>query len=217
NWLRWDCDFPTNDNVPGQGGACLTPWNFIVRLLQWMHQKYQASAARVLVKTGDADGLPDPETHLHAARARAEGLDLHGLHLHLPFDHTAVVNHVQEFLDQFRDVIDGKMAGNNRLRRDFILLSLAGTLVRGIIADGVLHTGFDPLDRYDFREWLKKHGAPEIAYQSAPVQALYDLVFAYEGGDLAKPNFAAGGAPRAPLRTAWSYQGGYACQKTGGQ
>ena len=39
------------------------------------------------------------------------------------------------------------------------------------------------------------------------MQGLYDLVFAYENGDVSKPNFAAGTAIRCVFRIVFSYKG----------
>ncbi len=215
-WLRWDCDFPTNDHVPGQGGACLTPWNFIVRLLQWMWRRYRTSMAGDVAAARTADHPPAPESHLFCAAERAEALESIAPHLHLALDHQIILGHLDQFLHEVEQTIAARIAQNDGLRRDWILLSLAGAIVRGVLRDDVIHTGFDPLDRYDFREWLQRHGAPEIAYQSAPVRALYDLVFAYEQGDMNKPNFAAGVALRALLRTTWGYQGAFAYKMQAG-
>ena len=55
--------------------------------------------------------------------------------------------------------------------------------------------GYDALNALDFRAWLGRHGATDTALNSAPIRALYDLTFAYRGGDastLANGSIAAG-------------------------
>ncbi|MFC5605438.1 FAD-dependent oxidoreductase [Variovorax soli] len=55
--------------------------------------------------------------------------------------------------------------------------------------------GYDALNALDFRAWLGRHGATDAALNSAPIRALYDLTFAYRGGDastLANGSIAAG-------------------------
>ena len=47
------------------------------------------------------------------------------------------------------------------------------------------------------REWLAAHGCHEVSYNSSMVRGMYDLVFAYEQGDLNRANFAAGTAVRS--------------------
>jgi uncharacterized protein with NAD-binding domain and iron-sulfur cluster len=215
-WLRWDANFPTIPSVPGQGGACPTPWNFIVRLLEWMVERYfQAKTGALAPARGDLDELA-PGVHLESAHQHAVALKDEPPQFHLTFDHWGIIGQLEQFLEKLWEVVRDVIDSNDQVRRIWILLSLAGTLVRGILTDGVLHTGFDPLDQYDFREWLKRHGAEDLEVWSAPVQALYDLVFAYEGGDMAKPNFAAGVALRALLRTTWGYQEAFAYKMQAG-
>lgn len=95
----------------------------------------------------------------------------------------------------------------DRCRREWILFDMATSAVRGILADGVLDEGFDVIDKYDGREWLALHGCRDTSYDSSMVRGMYDLVFAYERGDLGRANFAAGTAVRATLRILFDYKG----------
>jgi uncharacterized protein with NAD-binding domain and iron-sulfur cluster len=88
----------------------------------------------------------------------------------------------------------------DRIRRDQVarrLWQVAGlvlTCARGAARDGLLNApdGFAAIDHLDFREWLASHGAPPETLDSPLVRGMYDLVFAYEGGDPKRPRFAAG-------------------------
>lgn len=88
-----------------------------------------------------------------------------------------------------------------------LLLDFGAATLRGLVRDRALLFGLDVLDDWDLRAWLRRHGArPETA--DAPfIKAWYDLAFAYEDGDTSRPNFAAGAALRAILRTALTYKG----------
>ena len=88
-----------------------------------------------------------------------------------------------------------------------LLLDFGAATLRGLVHDRALLFGLDALDDWDLRAWLRRHGArPETA--DAPfIKAWYDLAFAYEDGDTTRPNFAAGAALRAILRTALTYKG----------
>ena len=78
-----------------------------------------------------------------------------------------------------------------------------------MFADGVFKHGFDVINDYDYREYLIKHGANQtFTVDSAPVRSFYDLVFAYEKGNVDKPNLEAGTIIRSMLRIALCYQGG---------
>ncbi|MDQ8023505.1 MAG: NAD(P)-binding protein [Moraxellaceae bacterium] len=99
---------------------------------------------------------------------------------------------------------------NDELRRLFITLDLGVATLVGMVRDGVFKSQtFDVINDLDLRAWLKKHGANEkYTVDSAPVRALYDLVFAYVDGDFSKPNVEAGTMLRATLRIGLLYKGG---------
>lgn len=114
-------------------------------------------------------------------------------------------------VEALRDLLmDGKtsLAGlDDDLRRDAIMADLAISALAGMLRDGVLRHGFDPLDREDVRAWFRRHRAREEVLSSAPVRALYDLCFAYRGGAVswANADFAAGAALTTVLRIALDY------------
>jgi uncharacterized protein with NAD-binding domain and iron-sulfur cluster len=90
-----------------------------------------------------------------------------------------------------------------------LLIELGSAVARGIVSD-VLPPGkgFEAINDYDFKEWLEWHGAPPDVAWSAPTIALYDLGFAYVGGEATKENAraAAGVALRVLLSLALGYK-----------
>ena len=62
------------------------------------------------------------------------------------------------------------------------------------MTDGLLTRpeGFGAINHLDYREWLLQHGIDPAALDSAILRGMYDLVFAYEAGDPARPRFSAG-------------------------
>lgn len=107
-----------------------------------------------------------------------------------------------------RWVEDNLIAGDERRHvwevMDVVLASVVGALRVGLLSDP---RGFDAINDYDCREWLRANGASERAIDSPFVRGLYDLGFAYEGGDPARPAFAAGQALRGALRLFCGYRG----------
>lgn len=87
------------------------------------------------------------------------------------------------------------------------LMALTRTACRGLVRDRALLFGLDVLDDYDLRAWLRRHGATAEEVDSPFLKGFYDLAFAYEDGDPRRPNFAAGAALRAILRTMLTYKG----------
>ncbi len=114
---------------------------------------------------------------------------------------------LEAFLGRLAGGVEGVLEKDDGLRRLFLLADLAIAAVKGILRDGVLEKGFGAIDDFDFRAWLAKNGASPATLASAPIREIYDLCFAYENGDLARPNMAAGTAVQVALRIAFTYKG----------
>jgi uncharacterized protein with NAD-binding domain and iron-sulfur cluster len=96
--------------------------------------------------------------------------------------------YVHDLQDEF-----AKQETSDRMRLWSGVLELVAASLNGIIHDEVLWRGFTPLDQEDLREWLGRHGANEETLTRSPVlRGLYDLTFAYRGGDKQRPSLAAG-------------------------
>jgi uncharacterized protein with NAD-binding domain and iron-sulfur cluster len=96
--------------------------------------------------------------------------------------------HVRELLAR-----TGSGAASDRIRLWRGILELVAAALRGIVRDDVVWRGFGGLDEEDLREWLRRHGASEDTVDRSPVlRGLYDLTFAYRGGDKRRPSLAAG-------------------------
>ncbi len=79
-------------------------------------------------------------------------------------------------------------------RRTYHLIELVTANIVGIVADGLLSRpgGFAAIDHLDYRAWLARHGIDPAALESPLLRGMYDLVFAYQGADPARPSFSAG-------------------------
>jgi uncharacterized protein with NAD-binding domain and iron-sulfur cluster len=116
-------------------------------------------------------------------------------------------------LDLVLDWLAGRYAqfvrANDAVRRAGYVVDLMIAIVRGLIEDDVIVAqDFDVVNGIDFCEWLLSHGAREESVQSALVRTVvYDLAFAYRGGDPQRPAAEAGTALRGLLRTFFTYRG----------
>jgi uncharacterized protein with NAD-binding domain and iron-sulfur cluster len=95
------------------------------------------------------------------------------------------------------------------LRPVWEIIDLLLAFQRGVLRFNLLAEprGFDCLNGYDTREWLRLNGASEAAVNSALMRGLYDLAMAYEDGDPDRPRMAAGLGLRACLRMFFTYRG----------
>ncbi len=107
--------------------------------------------------------------------------------------------------------VENLVAANDEVRRrweivDLVLAVLVGVVRFDLLADP---RGLDAINHFDCREWLRLNGASEHALNSSFLRALYDLVFAYEGGDPSRPRLAAGDALRGGFRMFYTYRGAF--------
>lgn len=87
------------------------------------------------------------------------------------------------------------------------LLDLMGAIARGFWEDQLFLWGLNSIDDYDYREWLKKHGATEKTINSAFVRVIYNLVYAFPQGDTDNPRLSAAIALRIVYTVLYGYRG----------
>lgn len=99
--------------------------------------------------------------------------------------------------------------GDRELRRVWQVIDLILAVLRGSIRCGLAvdPRGFDAINEYDWREWLRMNGASAQALDSGFMRGIYDLVFAYEEGNIQRPRLAAGVALRGAMRMFFTYRG----------
>ena len=85
------------------------------------------------------------------------------------------------------------------------MLDVSTALVRGMIEDDVIGQGFDVINGYDFREWLRNNGCTHTDFPI--VRSGYDALFSYYGGDVNLPLMAAGVGLHGMLRMWFTYRG----------
>jgi uncharacterized protein with NAD-binding domain and iron-sulfur cluster len=231
-WRFWPLQFPNNNAVPGAGGEFPSLWSYMVMMLRLMHEHFAAhplgqalqteSAAtprhsiwewlKGLVRKAELDIeatlVASEAMFLEKARKLAEQLDKDPRQ-HRAEDHHRLMRLLEEFINWLFKKLEAELKTNDEARRLFICLDLAAATIRGLLAEGILfhEDALDALDKYDFREWLGKHGASTLTTDSGLLRGLYDLVFAYRNGDVNRPALAAGAAIRGSLRMGLTYKG----------
>jgi uncharacterized protein with NAD-binding domain and iron-sulfur cluster len=97
-------------------------------------------------------------------------------------------------LAQLRSALRTRIGNDDGGRRLWHLSDLLVACLRGMVADDLLRgvRRYPTIDDRDFRAWLAQHGAADETLRSPIVNAMYDLVFAYERGDPGRPAFSAG-------------------------
>ncbi len=194
-WSAWNLTFPPLLGVPGDGADYPTRTQLLHTLTSWLHDAAQRLA-------------PHAPEHAPAPASVGEiqpATDDEAFH----------VAWVGRLIDDLRDWL--KLAGEALaslpalIRRLVLLVELGVAVVRGYLADILFHKdGYRAIDHLDFKAWLGKHGARTEVQWSSPVLALYDLGFAWRGGDSTDPDAAqaaAGVALQVALSLAFGSKG----------
>jgi uncharacterized protein with NAD-binding domain and iron-sulfur cluster len=192
----WNLVLPGRPGQPGTGSEPVTPWALARELIRWLPRWQTSLAASALWQL--AERLPDDARQHSAAHRAALAEAIEQLGRTLPSLPAAA--------------IDGA-----RLLHELVGLNIGYTLLAGMLADGVFTQGFDAINHEDLRAWLLRHGGdPQLCVDSTPVRALYELLFAYEDGDPARPNLEAGTGLRWLLRMGFAYRGSVMYRMTAG-
>lgn len=206
-WSHWMATFTRNDDEPGRADPRQQPLSaatFVRRGLDLLLDFADSSAARrspapaprAVVLSGSPQPPPAPPVHLDVLLRQAELLTMVGAvqSLRLLSAGVPADGLVLDFLDRIQQDIALRVGADDDARRAGYLADLVVACLRGIIRDGLLAgpAGFASIDDLDFRAWLARHGASAESLDSPLVRGMYDLVFAYEQGDPARPRFSAG-------------------------
>src|SRR5262249_18379932 len=124
---------------------------------------------------------------------------------------TAPMQVIEELAAAARRQLASMVDDDHELRRVWEAIDLILAIVRGGIRFGLAvdPRGFDAINDYDWREWLRLNGASEKSLDSGFMRGIYDLVFAYEDGDVGRPRLAAGVALRGAMRMFFTYRGSF--------
>lgn len=196
-WAPWKFHMPSNKGMPGDATR-----EDIVGLLQNISTWLGAS----LEETATLQALPKKRSQkvwrmIHTFQQvlfSAQGLQC--------LARLAEPSHIAMLRGAFRSLLAKRGKREHRL---WLLLDVGLTALYGVLRDQALTRGLHTLDDEEFLAWLARHGASPETLRSAPVRVLYDLVFAYEGGDLSKPNLAAGAALQTAFRLSFDYRGAF--------
>ncbi len=175
---------------------------------------------QAVASTAAAFGLPA----LLAALVGAEQLvavgHRAGLHAGVGDQRAAgrLATHVFDVLESLAEGARAAVDADPRARRTADVVELLVTALIGLARDGVLAEPdrIRELDAEDYRDWLKRHGASAELLASPLIRGLYDLVFAYEGGDPARPRFAAGVGLELAVQMFLNYRGSLFWHMTAG-
>ncbi len=230
-WVPWRVSLPPFPGLPGDPGNALPRWtvgDYLARSVTLLRTVLAAAPSR---ETAASEAAPGPR------RGGAPEALLEEMSRFLKYGQLATLTALLEAMNvmeavlvnvprypdnmllRFHDAVaaavksqlEARLTADDEMRRLWEIVDLVLAVIRGSIRHRLVTDprGFDAIDDYDCREWLLRNGASPRSVNSAFVRALYDLAFAYEDGDPARPKIAAGQAVRGALRAFFTYRGAF--------
>jgi uncharacterized protein with NAD-binding domain and iron-sulfur cluster len=222
-WSHFVTTFSQNGSLPGELGAedrPLPPLEVAVRAMRLLvdfHRSLGSSSGSARLHLSGSpvprSRRPDLETLIRAGglTALATLLEATERATRIAADATLASSTVQALaavLGGWRDGIRAAVMADPAARRTWQLVDLVVTNLVGMSAEGLLSgSGYERIDHLDYREWLAIHGAAKETLDSPIVRGMYDLTFAYERGDRARPRFAAGLGLQLASRMLFDFKG----------
>jgi uncharacterized protein with NAD-binding domain and iron-sulfur cluster len=225
-WTPWTVHFPAMPGFPGDSDSPKTlgvldylarAASLVVTLLQAIRSKAEPQAP--------TPSTPAPSEALQMMSrwlrfgelASLTGIlqameVLNGVVANLPnYPRDLILRFHEQIAAAVRTQLHARTNADEETRRLWEIIDLTLAAIRGIIRFELItdKRGFEAIDDYDCRDWLKLNGASERSVNGAFLRALYDLAFAYEEGDVARPRIAAGQALRGALRAFFTYRGAF--------
>jgi uncharacterized protein with NAD-binding domain and iron-sulfur cluster len=212
----WPFVWPTNTDIPGDGRVLLTPQGALSELASLL----RTVAGQLFERDDDDDGgfFEQLGDFLLAAKYSALlGLlevlrDLSSSPLASFASHHGPLEDVLGALRRTIQSQARERLEDDEFRRLYSVLDIGLTTLLGVLDPryGIVtdpHFDLDRIDHYEYRAWLLENGGdPWVVEESSYLRALYDLPFAYEDGDIARPKLGAGTAIRILLRIVLTYK-----------
>jgi uncharacterized protein with NAD-binding domain and iron-sulfur cluster len=136
--------------------------------------------------------------------------------------HGAAIASMLGTADLLIDAVGRQLTGafrkSEEMRRLWAIVDLVVAVLRGLLRDRVVdERSLAGLDEQEFRVWLVANGASEESVDGPFVRAVvYDLAFAYVGGQESRPQCGAGTAVRGLHRLLFTYRGALMWKLRGG-
>jgi uncharacterized protein with NAD-binding domain and iron-sulfur cluster len=233
-WHKWMAFFPPGDGFPGDPLTHHNPFSvssYLARtttLLQTLLTTFEANrsdagydsaplADDLSFGRGSFDNVSRYIQRLlkYGVVATANGLSqaIKLLAIVLPassdYPGNIVLRLAENIASNIRERFEPLIESDPDARRLWQIIDLMLAFQTGVLRFGLLNDprGFDALNDYDTREWLRINGASETSVHSSLMRGLYDLAMAYEDGDFRQPRMAAGLGLRGCLRMFFTYRG----------
>jgi uncharacterized protein with NAD-binding domain and iron-sulfur cluster len=203
-WENWIFEFPRNDHKPGDPTLHCTPLEHLKLLASWLVDRLDdlpemwknTPVHRLGILSQEPDWLKKFTNQLPQSVKQiidgslAEFLQkAHDLiHLltatHHRGPHFDAISWLLQTVHDFWCKVVGTLSEvDDKLRRINTLMELALVIAKGLVKDVIFQPdGYEAINDFDLRQWLKKHGANDVLIYSGCIRGFYDACFAYPNG-----------------------------------
>ena len=122
-----------------------------------------------------------------------------------------VLEAAQAVMGRLRAWLEDRWLADDKHRFVWEVADLTLASMVGVIRHGAMDNprGFEVIDDYECREFLRMNGASERALNSPFLRGLFDLSMGYLAGDPERPCLSAGQGMRGTVRTFFGYRGAF--------
>ncbi len=217
DWVVWPLKLPDLAGIPGDRAKSGEPGTYTDLA------KIAIAYARGVVDYVEHSIRDDPLGERIVIKLLLEGLELVVEHMSKQVAEAleAAANLIGKILPKLWRDMENIIERDTRYRRDWIMIELGLTIAKGLISEYTSGQTRDELDAMNLIDWLDKHspvpgGLSRLTRESAPLNMLHDLVFAYDEGDMNRPLLAAGTAVIGAANILFNYRGHLFYQMKGG-
>ena len=224
DWQTWLVEFPANSAVPGDsGGEELSADNYITMAIELVLEGIFGWKIVDKLNHFESHRIESTQTHLAdhpmsifskmghfvgASSMRALHFVSKARHIKRSWLDALISFALKCFRALMWSIEKSHVETNLARQRKWTMIDFGCTTMIGLLDDAVLQPGgFEGIDKYDFREWIRLNGGTEYAANSPFVELWYQNSLAYIDGDLDKPSMSAGIAMLAQMRAAFTYKG----------
>lgn len=227
--LSWPLDFPFTDEEPGGDAEVLDVWESVSAMLRIMIERFleaqvtavfrpsanRSEEEKEFYKALNNSFLEQIQQYTSLLGSKMPGLDLfEGVEFVEKFlsncrrfgNYDLLLFGLEEMRKWFWSEVKDHIYQYPDARRLWILFDLTAATIQGVIKDKLITKGLDVINHLDFREWISNYcHTPEMTAWSAPIQAMYSLIFCGKN----HYSFEAGTCLRCIFRVALNYKGAF--------
>ncbi len=229
-WEHWQVDWPPAPGEPGDDEDNATDvWGYILKILDWLvdyladSDLYDGKADEYGGASGiwaalkgagaiAASYLPgvlrrfDPTQLIRAARDFARELD-RDVFQHKRTEHIRLIALLEMIFKEVDEEFGEQLDDNKVARRLYYLMDMSLGTIKGLLLDGVIFRGWDSIDFWEWRAWMKRWGVSDYTLDGVLARGVYDYVFGYPNGNTHYARSGAGTAIHGALRLVFTYRG----------